>query len=168
MKKLIWDKADDWTNKPLQLIEPELICFRITGSNHSAVGWGKYNLTSSMYDHRYAIPDYCNGQAALLNRKAVVLIAEQIMKTVLDGFRIEDIYFTGILRKKAGITRIRNRNRTSESELLTIIITLFFYILNRQYLSNAVEVHRTKESNRVEHPKLIKTATFFHDAPEFR
>ena len=30
---------------------------------------GKYNLTNSMYDHKYMIPDYCNGQAVVLNRK---------------------------------------------------------------------------------------------------
>ena len=108
MKKLLWEKVwFDWVNRPVQFIEPELVCFRISGKNHTAVGWGKYNLTSTMYDHRYAIPDYCNGQATLFNRKAIELISKESLRTRLDQFRIEDIYFTGILRKKANITKIR-------------------------------------------------------------
>ena len=45
--------------------------------------------------------------------KAVRLIHEQSLRTKLDSFRIEDIYFTGILRAKANITKMSNFLRTT-------------------------------------------------------
>ena len=43
-----------------------------------------------------------------MNREALVKISEQIQQTDLNKFRIEDIYFTGILRQKAQISRIED------------------------------------------------------------
>ena len=68
MKHVLWsDIENDWHNVPFGDKKPEIICLRTTGRNHSAIGWGKYNLTNSMYDHKYMIPDYCNGQVRVQN-----------------------------------------------------------------------------------------------------
>ena len=51
----------------------------------------------------YKLPSYCNGQCMATTKK----IADSIYKTasITDRheFRIEDIYYTGIMRKKAGL-----------------------------------------------------------------
>ena len=51
----------------------------------------------------YKLPSYCNGQCMATTKK----IADSIYKTasITDRheFRIEDIYYTGIIRKKAGL-----------------------------------------------------------------
>ena len=102
--------------------EPMLMCLRHTGKNHSALYWGKYNVTKGtlgqqeiylwkfveMFPPSYKYPDYCNGQCAVMNRKALLRIEQQSSMTALDDFRIEDIFFTGILRQKAGVTRVED------------------------------------------------------------
>ena len=47
-----------------------------------------------------------------MNRKSLFLINDQIRKTKLNNFRIEDILFTGILREKAGITNVQTFLKT--------------------------------------------------------
>ena len=80
-----------------------MMCFRFAGKDHGPLYWGKYNLTHEMYPPQNFVPDYCNGQCAMLNRLALEKIESEIQVTQMNDFRIEDIYFTGILRQKAGI-----------------------------------------------------------------
>ena len=89
-----------------------LLCLRFAGQNHSALYWGKYNVTHEMYPPSYYYPDYCNGQCALINRPAIEAIGQETRRTELGDFRIEDIYFTGILREKAKVTKIQEFVKT--------------------------------------------------------
>ena len=59
-----------------------------------------------MYDQQYRLLEYCNGQATVFNKKAISKLVSTMLKTDLNQFRIEDIYFTGIIRQKANITRV--------------------------------------------------------------
>jgi hypothetical protein len=82
---------------------PRLVAIRTTGWNHGARYDGKYNLTMADFPPLVRIPDYCNGQGAVMNRKALEKIHAVSKITEMGNFRIEDMYFTGILRLKAGI-----------------------------------------------------------------
>ena len=55
---------------------------------------------------------YCNGQCALLNKKGLDAIAVQAETTSINEMRIEDIFYTGILRMKANFTKIIDFDRT--------------------------------------------------------
>lgn len=92
--------------EPIRTDVPEIVCLRPSGYNHSALTWGKYNLTTNMYDQQYRLPEYCNGQATVFNKKAISKLVPTLLKTDLNQFRIEDIYYTGIIRQKANITRV--------------------------------------------------------------
>ena len=93
-------------HEPIRTDVAEIVCLRPSGFNHTALTWGKYNLTTSMYDQQYRLPEYCNGQATVFNKKAISKLVSTLLKTDLNQFRIEDIYFTGIIRQKANITRV--------------------------------------------------------------
>ncbi|CAG5081712.1 Oidioi.mRNA.OKI2018_I69.PAR.g9944.t1.cds [Oikopleura dioica] len=99
-------------HRPMTEEEPMIMCLRHTGRNHGAIYWGKYNVTYEMFPPKYKYPDYCNGQCAVMNRKSLEAIGEQVGKTYLGDFRIEDIYFTGILREKAGVNNLQDFTRT--------------------------------------------------------
>ena len=90
-------------HEPLTNEKARMIAIRTTGWNHGAKYDGKYNLTMADYPPLMRIPDYCNGQGAVLNRKALEKIHAVSKITEMGGFRIEDMYYTGILRLKAGI-----------------------------------------------------------------
>lgn len=79
----------------------------------SAIYWGKYNVTREMYPPLHRYPRYCNGQCAMMNQKALAAIANETRKTSMHGFRIEDIFYTGVLREKANIPSIIEFDRTS-------------------------------------------------------
>ena len=57
-----------------------LLCLRKAGKDHTAMYWGKYNVTQSMFPPLHFYPSYCNGQCALLNRQAVEVKVKQISK----------------------------------------------------------------------------------------
>ena len=50
---------------------------------------------------RYNIPDYCNGNCNAMTSEAALKIWEQAKMTDRKGFRIEDMYFLGLIRQKA-------------------------------------------------------------------
>ena len=54
-----------------------LLCLRKAGKDHTAMYWGKYNVTQSMFPPLHFYPSYCNGQCALLNRQAVEVKVNQ-------------------------------------------------------------------------------------------
>ena len=78
----------------------------------SAIYWGKYNVTRDMYPPLHRYPQYCNGQCTMMNQKALDQIANQTRNTALNNFRIEDLFYTGILREKAKISNLVDFDRT--------------------------------------------------------
>ena len=90
-------------HEPLTNERPRMMAIRTTGWNHGARYDGKYNLTMADFPPLVRIPDYCNGQGAVMNRKALEKIHAVSKITEMGNFRIEDMYYTGILRLKAGI-----------------------------------------------------------------
>ena len=69
-------------------------------------GWGalytsKWFFWLSQVPANYEIPEYCNGNCNSLTAKAVHRIYEEAKYTDRQEFRIEDMYFTGFMRKKA-------------------------------------------------------------------
>ena len=67
---------------------------------------GKYYLYSDLWPLQYKVPAYCNGQCALLNHEAALKIYSEATRTQRHSFRLEDFFYVGILRTKAGITDI--------------------------------------------------------------
>ena len=49
------------------------------------------------------MPSYCNGQCMATTKNIATSIYKTASITDLYEFRIEDIYHTGIMRKKAGL-----------------------------------------------------------------
>ena len=115
-----------------------LLCLRSTGQNRSASYWGKYNVTYDMFPPSYYYPHYCNGQCALINRQALMAIHKETLRTAMGDFRIEDIYFTGILREKANITNIQ--------EFISTVFTLEGKFGNPRQVTGSTCMHDTKEN----------------------
>lgn len=68
--------------------------------------WGNFYTSKwffwlSQVPANYEIPDYCNGNCNALTAKAVHRIYAEAKNTNRHEFRIEDMYFTGFMRKKA-------------------------------------------------------------------
>ena len=64
---------------------------------------GKYWLWHELWPSQYKPPVYCNGQCALLTANAVEKIYDVAQTTNRNNFRLEDFFYGGILRLKAGI-----------------------------------------------------------------
>ena len=64
---------------------------------------GKWWNWYSDWDPRYKIPQYCNGNCNSLAGEAAYKIWIEAQRTNRHSMRIEDKFFLGILRKKAGI-----------------------------------------------------------------
>lgn len=65
---------------------------------------GKYWLWHELWPSQYKPPSYCNGQCALLTSEAVSKIYNAAKVTNRNNFRLEDFFYVGILRLKAGIS----------------------------------------------------------------
>lgn len=64
---------------------------------------GKYHFFVDQIPTDHIVPAYCNGQCSMLNYDTVHKIYEVAKQTDRNGFRLEDVYFTGLLRQKAEI-----------------------------------------------------------------
>ena len=73
---------------------------------------GKYYLYPDIWPPSHIVPSYCNGQCSLLTRAAAEKIIDTALNTARHEFRLEDFYFAGILRQKAGITNIKGRTKS--------------------------------------------------------
>lgn len=71
-----------------------------------AMYFGKYYSWIDLYPPMYFIPTYSNGQATALTASAARKIYQAAKETDYREFRIEDMLYTGILRVKAGISKI--------------------------------------------------------------
>lgn len=70
---------------------------------------GKYFLFPEMWPVEYTPPKYCNGQCSIWSAAAVERIFKQALRTDRHEFRLEDFYFGGILRQKAGVEDIAGK-----------------------------------------------------------
>ena len=77
-----------------------------TISMSEAPYFGKYYLWTDLWPVNYVVPEYCNGQCALLNNQAATKIFNEAKRTARHGFRLEDFFYVGILRQRANITDI--------------------------------------------------------------
>ena len=68
---------------------------------------GKYYLWNDLWPINYEVPQYCNGQCALMNANAAEKIYTEARRTARHQFRLEDFFYVGILRTKANITDIK-------------------------------------------------------------
>jgi hypothetical protein len=71
-----------------------------------AMYFGKYYTWIDLYPPMFFIPTYSNGQATALTAAAAKKIYKVAKETDYREFRIEDMLYTGILRVKAGISKI--------------------------------------------------------------
>lgn len=58
----------------------------------------------NQYPPEYIIPNYCNGQCGAMTGTDAHKIYEMARLTDRNDLRIEDVYYTGILRQKANLT----------------------------------------------------------------
>ncbi|CBY11048.1 unnamed protein product [Oikopleura dioica] len=77
---------------------------------------GKYYIYPDIWPPSHIVPSYCNGQCCLLTRAAAEKIFSIALNTSRHEFRLEDFYFAGILRHKAGITNIKGIVTKTENE----------------------------------------------------
>ena len=68
----------------------------------------KFIIYSSMFTSR-VIPN-CGGPNTFMNRRAIEKIHNMARSTNRLGYRIEDIYYNGIIRLKANVTISKARN----------------------------------------------------------
>ena len=66
--------------------------------------YGKYYFWIDQIPPQYFVPNYCNGQCTAMTGKDANEIYKMAKITKRNNFRIEDIYYTGILRQKANIS----------------------------------------------------------------
>ena len=58
---------------------------------------------SMLLPPNYRIVPYCNGPCVFMSAQALDSLYQTARRTDRQGFRIEDMYFNGIVRMKAGI-----------------------------------------------------------------
>ena len=93
-----------FASEQLDFSQPSIICIKGKPINmESAPLTGKYYLWDELFPSAYSPPPYCNGQCSLLTKPAAAAIYAEAKTTDRHEFRLEDFYFTGILRQKAGL-----------------------------------------------------------------
>lgn len=66
---------------------------------------GKYFIWRDQWPSIYDIPSYCNGQCQACTGHTAKEIYKTASTTSRHDFRVEDLFYTGIIRKKAGLAR---------------------------------------------------------------
>lgn len=65
--------------------------------------FGKYNLTFTEWETGYWFPSFCAGPCTAMERSTVKSIYDTAMKSQELSFKLEDVFFTGVLRQKANV-----------------------------------------------------------------
>jgi hypothetical protein len=60
---------------------------------------GRYYISFNVWPAGYYYPDYCLGSCTIINKKISDKIFDEALKIDAGGFTMEDVLFTGILRK---------------------------------------------------------------------
>lgn len=69
--------------------------------NHAVSYVGKYYVWVDQWPSRYRVPKYCNGQCVGMSGVSARAIYKAAALTAPNDFRLEDMLFSGIIRKKA-------------------------------------------------------------------
>jgi len=97
-------RFDEFESIFIDPIEDEMICLRGHPIQHDNPTYhGKYHIWYDQWPNVYNMPSYCNGQCMATTKQNAAAIYNTASFTDLNEFRIEDIYYTGIMRKKAGL-----------------------------------------------------------------
>ncbi|CAG5094676.1 Oidioi.mRNA.OKI2018_I69.XSR.g13768.t1.cds [Oikopleura dioica] len=75
---------------------------------------GKYFLFPEMWPVDYKPPKYCNGQCSLWSKTAVTRVFKEALRTDRREFRLEDFFFSGILREKARVHNVKGLKYTNK------------------------------------------------------
>jgi len=108
----------------------------VIAKTYTSKWWNWY----SDWPPEYRIPKYCNGNCNSMAGEAAYKIWVEAQRTNRHSMRIEDKYFLGILRKKAGlpdinvvpVTTIANMNKDYNG------YTRCIHISDANYFKNAV------------------------------
>jgi len=86
--------------------EDEMICLRGRPISLRKPPYsGKYFIWRDQWPSIYDIPSYCNGQCQACTGHTAKEIYKTASTTSRHDFRVEDLFYTGIIRKKAGLAR---------------------------------------------------------------
>jgi len=79
-----------------------IVCMKGYPIYNYAVSYvGKYYVWADQWPSSHQVPKYCNGQCVGMYSDSARRIYEAAAQTDLNDFRLEDFFFSGILRKKA-------------------------------------------------------------------
>ena len=103
-------KYGDFSSRNLKSGNAAVYCLKgkkieyhpITTSIYTSKWW----INRQMWDPKYDMPSHCNGNCNSLTHAAMLRIYKTAKNTNWNGMRVEDRLFTGILRRKAGISNL--------------------------------------------------------------
>ena len=103
-------KYGDFSSRHLKSGKAAVYCLKgkkieyrpITTSVYTSKWW----INREMWDPKYEMPSHCNGNCNSLTHTAMLRIYKTAKSTNWNGMRVEDRLFTGILRRKAGISNL--------------------------------------------------------------
>ena len=103
-------KYGDFSSRHLKSGKAAVYCLKgkhilyrpITTNIYTSKWW----INRQMWDPKYELPSHCNGNCNSLTHEAMLRIYKTAKSTNWNGMRVEDRLFTGILRKKAGISNL--------------------------------------------------------------
>ena len=103
-------KYGDFSSRHLKSGKAAVYCLKgkkieyhpITTSVYTSKWW----INRDMWDPKYDMPSHCNGNCNSLTHEAMLRIYKTAKSTNWNGMRVEDRLFTGILRRKAGISNL--------------------------------------------------------------
>ena len=87
------------------LMDPgHVVCLKGFPIDNNAVSYvGKYYVWVDQWPSRYRVPKYCNGQCVGMSSVSARAIYKAAALTEPNNFRLEDMLFSGIIRKKVSI-----------------------------------------------------------------
>ena len=103
-------KYGDYSSRNLKSGSAAVYCLKGKKIEYHPITTGVYTskwwINRQMWDPKFDMPSHCNGNCNSLTHTAMLRIYKTAKSTNWNGMRVEDRLFTGILRKKAGISNL--------------------------------------------------------------